>query len=473
MARILIADSNSGHANTCKAAISSGYGSDISADITIVADLSTAISTATSDTDVVAILRSYAGVATDSVLIAALYPRVIGFYPLGSNTNELLTVFAEEEPPYSVVPSGAGDTENKNNTGYGNGLEFWDDDLDLGTPDLSSYSNGVILGKLLKIKDTLSCDWWEARFRARATATQTEDNRLNAGWDIYNGYGKIDVSKAVAYKGMIPTHTFYYEDLEIEIEGLEGEIDSLEGSVASLTETNGTLTGQVASLTSQNATLTGQVATLTSANASLTEQVSQLQDFINGEMELHMATSSKFVKFFETTGRVPITTARIWLVPQADAYPTNALELTLDTTRDGQYYRNAVPDGEYKIYMDVDGGTSPVLYTSNIYHAENRLTTEINRLKQISTITADYLALVSDRTIKGDASLGDIDLTLPTAVDNEGITFIIKKVDSTTNSIIVTPESGETIDGNSTIEINSQWDTLTIQSDGTNWIILA
>jgi len=467
MARILIADSNSGHANTCKAAILSGYGSDISSDITIVADLSTAISTATSDTDVVAILRSYTGVASAVSSLIPLYPRVIGFYPLGSNTSELLTVFAEEEPPYAVVPSGAGDTENKNNTGYGNGLEFWDDDLTDAVPgDLSSYSNGVILGKLLKIKDTLSCDWWEARFRARATALQTEDNRLNAGWDIYNGYGKIDVSKAIAYKGMIPTHTVYYEDLETEILGLEEDIETLQDSVDLLSSQNATLT-------ETNGTLTGQVASLTSSNLSLTEQVSQLQDFINGEMELYMATSSKFVKFFETTGRVPITTARIWLVPQSDTYPTNALELTLDTTRDGQYYRNAVPDGEYKIYMDTSGGTSPVLYMSNIYHAENRLTTEINRLKQISTITADYLALVSDRTIKGDASLGDINLTLPTAVDNEGITFIIKKVDSTTNSIIVTPEDGETIDGNSTIEINSQWDTLTIQSDGTNWIILA
>jgi hypothetical protein len=224
--RILIVDNDSVHANACKFAINSGYGSDISANIAIVADLATAISIATSNTDVVAILRSYTGVAAAVSLLAPLYPRVLGFFPMGSNTYEELSIFTEQEPPV-IVTTGAGDTENQNNTAWGNGLEFWDNDLtDVDPADLSSYSNAVILGKLLRIKDNLECDWWEARYRARTTALQTEDTRFNKGWDIRNGYGKIVEWNALHYKGVIPLDPYLITYTEEEILQAFEDIDT-------------------------------------------------------------------------------------------------------------------------------------------------------------------------------------------------------------------------------------------------------
>lgn len=197
------------------------------------------------DENIVAVLRSYALTTPtqwndviqlftkDEKAGRLLYPRVCAFYPLGSNTFQELTNLTNEEPPI-IITSGAGDTEAKNNTGYGKGLEFWDDDLDTSAaPDLSSYSNGVVLGKLLKIKDTLECTWWEARYRARATATQTEDNRLNLGWDLYNGYGKINVANAIAYKGVIPLDPYIYpDDYESEIEELEADLITANATIA-------------------------------------------------------------------------------------------------------------------------------------------------------------------------------------------------------------------------------------------------
>ncbi|MHC1736890.1 MAG: hypothetical protein AB9882_02630 [Ignavibacteriaceae bacterium] len=212
---------------------------DISAEIEVKASLALAIEEATTNPNIIAILRSYTGVASAVELLSPLYPRVLGFYPLGSNLNELLSVFTDEEPPI-VVASGAGDTEERNNTGYGPGLEYWDNDLtDADPADLSSFSNGVVLGKLLKIKDTLMCPWWEARYRARRTASQIESNRLNLGWDIYNGYGKINESDAVAYKGVIPLDPYLFS---------AETFNELTDDVADLTAANGELTGQLAEL---------------------------------------------------------------------------------------------------------------------------------------------------------------------------------------------------------------------------------
>lgn len=87
-----------------------------------------------------------------------------------------------------------------------------------------------------------------------------------------------------------------------------------------------------------------------------------------------MATS-KFLRTFRSVAGAPITTATIWLVPQANTYPTGALALTAHGTRDGQYYRDNVPDGEYKIYIDPAGGSSPTLYEEEIWIGEARITT--------------------------------------------------------------------------------------------------
>lgn len=138
--------------------------------------------------------------------INELYPRVLFFHPMGSNSFIDVNRFTQEEPPKCVLV-GAGDEEGCNNTGYGKGLEFWDWDLYQSNPpsgDQSSYSNGIILGKMLKIKHALNCNWWEARWRARATADRTEPNRVTWMWDLYNGYGRINVQRAIEYKGFVP-----------------------------------------------------------------------------------------------------------------------------------------------------------------------------------------------------------------------------------------------------------------------------
>ncbi len=91
------------------------------------------------------------------------------------------------------------------------------------------------------------------------------------------------------------------------------------------------------------------------------------------------AQTSEFRRNFSTTSGSPLTgyTNYIFLVPQANNYPTGALALTEDGTRDGVYYRANVPDGEYKIYIDVDkeGANTPTLYIEHYWIGEKRLST--------------------------------------------------------------------------------------------------
>jgi trimeric autotransporter adhesin len=90
----------------------------------------------------------------------------------------------------------------------------------------------------------------------------------------------------------------------------------------------------------------------------------------------------------------------------------------------------------------------------------------------ITTKNANYTATSSDETILGNASTGNITITMPTAVGITGKTYIIKKVDSSANVVIVATTSSQTIDGIVTRNIVNQYDSMQIQTDGANWFII-
>jgi len=85
-----------------------------------------------------------------------------------------------------------------------------------------------------------------------------------------------------------------------------------------------------------------------------------------------MATS-KFSRWFHVNGQ-SLVGANIWLVPQADTYPTNAIQLVPHASKGGVYEYDNLEDGEYKIYIDAAGGTSPTLNQEEFWVGEQRLT---------------------------------------------------------------------------------------------------
>lgn len=80
--------------------------------------------------------------------------------------------------------------------------------------------------------------------------------------------------------------------------------------------------------------------------------------------------------------------------------------------------------------------------------------------------TANYTAVAGDFVIANAASSG-FTVTLP-AVAN-GALVSVKKVDSSVNGVLVVGQGGVLIDDQSSIAINSQWQSQDFFSDGTKW----
>lgn len=80
----------------------------------------------------------------------------------------------------------------------------------------------------------------------------------------------------------------------------------------------------------------------------------------------------------------------------------------------------------------------------------------------------NYTALLSDFTINVTAA--NVQITLPTAVGNTGYVFNIKN--SSDGEIEILPNGLETIDSESVITISQPKASVTVQSTGTNWIII-
>jgi hypothetical protein len=70
-----------------------------------------------------------------------------------------------------------------------------------------------------------------------------------------------------------------------------------------------------------------------------------------------------------------------------------------------------------------------------------------------------------------DCTSGNRTINLPTAANNTDC-FVIKKIDSTANTVIIDPSGTETVDGSTTASIGVQYVSLTLVSDGTNWHII-
>jgi hypothetical protein len=95
--------------------------------------------------------------------------------------------------------------------------------------------------------------------------------------------------------------------------------------------------------------------------------------------------------------------------------------------------------------------------------------------RAINAQTADYTLTATDSTVTFDASGASRTATLPTAVGASGTVYVIKKIDSsTTNTVTLATTSAQTIDGiaSGTLKLATQYESITVESDGANWLIL-
>lgn len=92
-------------------------------------------------------------------------------------------------------------------------------------------------------------------------------------------------------------------------------------------------------------------------------------------------------------------------------------------------------------------------------------------LRSIASKTTTYTLALTDHIINGSASGGAWTLTLPTVASASGYEFTIIKGDSSANAITIDGNGSETIQGSLTRKLSTQYESLTIYSNGSEWLI--
>lgn len=95
---------------------------------------------------------------------------------------------------------------------------------------------------------------------------------------------------------------------------------------------------------------------------------------------------------------------------------------------------------------------------------------------RISTVSADTALDVTYYTVLVDATAGNRLITLPSAASafsaGVGRIYNIKKIDSSANTVTVDGNGDETLDGEATLVLVEQYQSVTIQSNGSAWSVL-
>lgn len=144
-----------------------------------------------------------------------------------------------------------------------------------------------------------------------------------------------------------------------------------------------------------------------------------------------------------------------WLEDTAPGTPGTG-KWRLYAKTDGLYYKDDAGAETGPLGAGGGGGISDMAFTVTSYSSTGSITL---------TSTGRDLALCS-------ASGGAITLTLPAAASWTGHEINCKKTDSTANVVTIDGNSAETIDGAATRALKTQYESITLISDGSNWWIV-
>jgi hypothetical protein len=91
---------------------------------------------------------------------------------------------------------------------------------------------------------------------------------------------------------------------------------------------------------------------------------------------------------------------------------------------------------------------------------------------EIDNGDSPYTQLADDWLVLCDCTAGDITVNLLTASGVEGREITFKKVDSSTNKVVIDPDGTETVEGETDGNITLEGESWTLVSDGANWRIV-
>jgi hypothetical protein len=83
-----------------------------------------------------------------------------------------------------------------------------------------------------------------------------------------------------------------------------------------------------------------------------------------------------------------------------------------------------------------------------------------------------YTAAASGKIVKWDTSGGNCVQNLPAAAGVPGAIFTIVKTTADANTVTITPNGSEKINGDSTLVLDTQWSSARVMSIGTGYILV-
>lgn len=122
----------------------------------------------------------------------------------------------------------------------------------------------------------------------------------------------------------------------------------------------------------------------------------------------------------------------------------------------------------------IDGAPSATVsdrvYSMYVNNGEARFNAAVS--KAVAGLSSTTTLDNTWHTVLAEDAGGSYSINLPAAASCTGRVYIIKKVNSSANTITIDADASETIDGATTVALTAQWSTFQIQSNGTNWFVL-
>ncbi len=163
-----------------------------------------------------------------------------------------------------------------------------------------------------------------------------------------------------------------------------------------------------------------------------------------------------------------------------DVTVTGSLASTIPIKTTNTYDIGSSTKGLRYIYIGdtADANTHKIqgqAVASDVVHTLPAYTGTVRHIPSvISAQTTTYAILLSDEYVPCNASGGSFTVTLPSAATvGAGKVYTIKRTDQTlANAVTIATTSSQSIDGPTSRKLKTQYEAITVMSDGSNWTIL-